>query len=97
MKHNPHQSECGSFQRSVNPVAWNQVTLTFTATATSEYLTFLAWGNGGSNANQPPTVFLAGVNGASAPEPATLSIMGVALAGLGGLVSRRRAKRNAAV
>ena len=76
---------------------WNQVTLTFTATSTSEYLTFLAWGNGGSNANQPPTVFLAGVNGATAPEPATLSIMGVALAGLGGLVSRRRAKRNAAV
>jgi hypothetical protein len=77
--------------------AWNLVTLDVVANATTDTLTFLAWGDGGSTANLPPTVFLAGVNSPSLPEPATLSLFGMGLLGLGGIVRRRRAKRAAAV
>ena len=80
--------------------------LTFTPTSAdligggdtgSAILTFLAWGNGGSDVNQPPTVFLEGVNTPpTVPEPATLSLLGVGLLGLGAFSLRRRAKRNAA-
>jgi hypothetical protein len=67
---------------------WETVSMTFTATAATETLSFLAWGNNGSEVNLPPTVFLAGVNGGTAPEPATLALLVVAFAGFG--VSRLR-------
>jgi hypothetical protein len=88
---------------------WNSVEMTFTPTASDFIssgpnagkivLTFLAWGNAGSTVNEPPTVFLEGVNTTPipAPEPATLSLLGVSILGIAGMVRHRRGKRNAAV
>jgi len=82
---------------------WNNVTLTFTPTPSdflgngNIVLTFLAWGNGGSDVNEPPTVFLEGVNTPPLlPEPATLSLFGVGVLGILAAVRRRRGNRYAA-
>lgn len=73
---------------------WELVSMNFVATAATETLSFLAWGNGGETFNEPPTVFLAGVNTPSKiPEPAALSLLGVGLLGLGTVGLRRRATR----
>ena len=85
-------------------VNWNNVNMSFTPTAAdlgaggTAVLTFLAWGDNGSTTNLPPTVFLEGVNTTpTVPEPATLSLLGVGLLGLGAFSLRRRIKRDAAV
>lgn len=76
---------------------WNFVSVNLTADATTDLLSFLAWGDNGSTVNLPPIVFLTGVNSQpglnKVPEPATLSLLG---AGIAGLVLRRRAKRKTA-
>ena len=79
--------------------AWTQVSVDLLATSANETLTFLAWGDGGSNVNLPPTLFLAGVNtpDRNVPEPASLAIFGIALLGFGGLIFRRRSKNKPAV
>jgi hypothetical protein len=90
-------------------VDWNSVSMSFTLDSSelsniqgdgtgTAILTFLAWGNGGSTENEPPTVFLEGVNTTPipAPEPATLTLLGVGVLGVAGMVRRRRGKRNVA-
>ena len=77
-------------QQGVSP--WNLVAMQFTATAVDQTLSFLAWGDNGNTVNQPPTVFLAGVNSPALPEPPTLALVGLALLGLGASVWRKGRK-----
>lgn len=71
---------------------WTSAYLTFTATATSEYLSFLA---GGTPTGAPPIAFLDNVALTAVPEPLTLSLMGVGLLGTVVASRRRRAGGNA--
>lgn len=68
---------------------WELVSMNFVANATSETLSFLAWGDNGSETNLPPTVFLAGVNSPALPEPSTWAMMGLGFLGVA-FVGRRR-------
>jgi PEP-CTERM motif len=73
---------------------WELVSMDFVATASSETLSFLAWGDNGSEVNLPPTVFLAGVNSPSlVPEPSTWAMMIMGFVGLGFMGRRRMMKR----
>jgi hypothetical protein len=68
--------------------AWQLQTMTLTATATSEYLAFLAVGTPNGT---PPTSFLDGVSlTAAVPEPATWGMMIVGFAAMGVAARRRR-------
>lgn len=69
----------------VNP--WSKVTMNFTATSSSEVLSFTNFGN-----ETPPYALLDGVSlTAGAPEPASWALMTLGVVGLGGLARRRRA------
>ncbi len=83
-------------------VGWDYVTVTLKADATSDLLSFLAWGDNGSTVNLPPMAFLAGVDsppglGASTPEPATWAMMGIGFLGVAGMSYLRRRTARVAV
>lgn len=68
---------------------WEQETLSFTPTSTSEVLSFLAIGG---PAGEPPFALLDGVSvntNSPVPEPASISLMLTGLAGLGGYARKR--------
>jgi hypothetical protein len=67
---------------------WNQQSLAFVATSTSELLNFLALG---TPSGEPPVVLLADVSLTQVPEPVTLTLLGTGLVGLVA-VRRRRAR-----
>jgi len=79
-------------------VDWNFTTVSLTASAATETLSFLAWGDNGNTTNLPPMAFLTGVNSPAGlvptPEPASIALFGVGLAGVGGIVRRRRGNRS---
>jgi hypothetical protein len=73
---------------------WMQFTTTFTASSTSEPLTFLA---SGSPAGLPPFLMVSGVGlvdstMANVPEPSSILLLGVSALGLIGVGLRRRFK-----
>lgn len=73
---------------------WQAQHMSFTATATSQVLTFLAVGTPGG---APPISFLDGVNmQAAVPEPASWALMIVGFGAVGGAMRRRRAVSAAA-
>jgi hypothetical protein len=73
---------------------WQYVSVQLTAHASTELLSFLAWGDNGSTINLPPIVFLSNTNAPPGlvPEPVSMSLFGVGLVGLGAAMRRRRAK-----
>ena len=79
---------------------WQFVSITLTADATSDLLSFLAWGDDGNTVNLPPIVFLAGVNSPAGlnnvPEPATLALLGAGFMVVTGIRMRRRNKQSTA-
>jgi hypothetical protein len=69
---------------------WELENMSFLATATTETLSFLAWGDNGNVTNLPPTVFLAGVNSPSLiPEPSTWAMMIMGFFGMAFLGRRK--------
>jgi hypothetical protein len=77
---------------------WQYVTVNLTADASTDLLSFLAWGDNGSTINLPPIAFLAGVDsppglGSDVPEPGTWGLLVLGFGGLG-LTLRARHKSN---
>jgi len=65
---------------------WHQDSITFTPTATSETLSFLAVG---TPSGVPPFALLDGVSISQSPEPSSLALLATGLIGAGGVARRR--------
>jgi hypothetical protein len=78
-------------------VGWQYVSVNLKADATTDLLSFLAWGDNGSTVNLPPIAFLSGVNSppglGAVPEPSVWALMIVGLLGVGAAIRTRRTKR----
>jgi hypothetical protein len=79
-------------------VGWEFVSVNLKADATTELLSFLAWGDNGSTVNLPPMAFLSGVDSPPGlvPEPSTWAMMIIGFVGLGFVGHRQMKKRTAA-
>jgi hypothetical protein len=79
---------------------WMQTTIDFTATSSSEVLSFLAVGTAvipNSNpSGVPPFLLLDGVSMYSVPEPSSVILMGVGMLAFGGYGFRRRYRSSVA-
>jgi len=81
-----------SFSTPVDSIAaegfsgWTQQSFTYTATAGSEVLTFLA---NGTPAGEPPFALLDGVTMFATPEPSSLAVMSIGALALAGIILRR--------
>ena len=71
---------------------WQQQSMTFTPTASTEVLSFLALG---TPSGVPPMSLLDGVSLTQVPEPSSLTLVMTGLAGMGGLVRSRLRSRKA--
>jgi hypothetical protein len=75
-------------------VGWQYVSVNLKADASTELLSFLAWGDKGGSVNLSPIAFLSGFDSGpgygSVPEPTTWAMLCVGLLGLGGLIRRGR-------
>jgi len=72
---------------------WQFVSVNLKADATTDLLSFLAWGDNGNTVNLPPIVFLTGVNspsGLTTPEAGSVVLFGTLLVGFGVAIRRRR-------
>jgi PEP-CTERM motif len=80
-------------------VGWEYVSVSLKADATTELLSFLAWGDNGSTVNLPPMAFLSGVDSSPGlvPEPSTWVMMGMGFLGMAGVAGWRRRAGRAAV
>ncbi|OJW05551.1 MAG: hypothetical protein BGO49_02115 [Planctomycetales bacterium 71-10] len=67
---------------------WRQTTLQFTATSEVQTLSFLAWGLPNTGSGIPPLLFLDGVSMNAVPEPTSVALMGLGIAGLVALKRR---------
>ena len=71
---------------------WQFVSVNLKADATTDVLSFLAWGDNGSTVNLPPMVFLSGVDSPNVlPEPGSVALVGLAMLGL--VAASRKVKR----
>jgi hypothetical protein len=79
-------------------VGFEYVSVNLTASASTQLLSFLAWGDDGVTVNLPPIAFLTGVNAAPGlvPEPAAWTMLIAGFAGVGAVARRKRSLRMAA-